>query len=297
MNRVPLVSVLTPSYNQARWLLDNLLSVASQSYPRIEHIIRDGGSTDGSPDLLASLAGPNVKWVTQKDKGQSNAINQALADSSGEIIGWLNSDDAYFTREAVARAVGVFAARPDVDVVYGHAAVVNADGLLLQLVWAPRFSYRLLRIHTFIIQPAAFIRRSAIGAYLADEHYDYAMDRELWLRLGQTHNFARVNDILAINRHHAGRKGVARLDLARLDASRLTSEYQLPNRRLIRKAVKIATRLAGLQLVPRASKCELAFKGAVDSEWRLAIRQVAVKRAAMPGANGDRRGLIAESRT
>ena len=103
----PLVSVVTPSYNQGRWLADNLRSVAMQSYSAIEHVVMDGGSTDGSRDILAS-ASPAVVWDSGPDGGQSDAINKAFSRSTGEIIGWLNSDDAYFSGDVVARAVEVF---------------------------------------------------------------------------------------------------------------------------------------------------------------------------------------------
>src|SRR5713226_6394238 len=113
-----LVSILTPSFNQARWLADNLRSVTNQTYPHIEHIIMDGGSTDSSVEILKK-AGPNVRWRSEPDRGQSHALNKAFAESRGEVIGWLNSDDAYFTPTAVAEAVQVFERCPDVNVVYG----------------------------------------------------------------------------------------------------------------------------------------------------------------------------------
>lgn len=287
MNRRPLVSVLTPSFNQARWLADNLQSVAAQTYCRIEHIVMDGGSTDGSVKILRG-AGPNVRWRSESDRGQSHALNKAFADSSGEVVGWLNSDDAYFGTDAVESAVRMFATNPDTDVVYGHAAVVNADGLILQMIWVPPFNYRLLRLHNFISQPATFIRRTALGGHVADEAYDYAMDRELWLRLGRDHRFARLNRVLAIDRHHLNRKSLSRLDLARADTRRLVATYGVPSglwSRMRLKALKIAFRPAGLRLLPEALRIPLAFSGTVDSPWRLALRQVAVRRASMPAGS------------
>ncbi|MGH7485372.1 MAG: glycosyltransferase, partial [bacterium] len=150
------VSILTPSYNQARWLPDNLRSVAEQSYPAIEHIVVDGGSTDGSVQTLAAAA-PTVLWESGPDEGQSDAINKAFARSTGDIVGWLNSDDAYFGPTVVEEAVALFAADPSIAVVYGHAILVNGSGLILQVLWAPPFDRSLLRLHDFIIQPAAFI--------------------------------------------------------------------------------------------------------------------------------------------
>lgn len=100
----PLVSILTPSSNQANWLADARGSVENRSYPNIEHIVMDGGSTDGSVELLRKEGGSHVRWWSEADRGQSHALNKALAISHGGIIGWLNPDDAYFARDAVAMA-------------------------------------------------------------------------------------------------------------------------------------------------------------------------------------------------
>src|SRR5205085_7510637 len=108
----------------------------------------------------------------------------------------------------------------------GHAALVNANDRLLQILWVPPYSYRMLRSYNFILQPAAFIRRSAIeSTSLVDEEFDGSMDRELWLRLGRRHRMKRVDALLAIDRHHLARKSVARPDLLQGDASRLADIY------------------------------------------------------------------------
>ena len=109
-----------------------------------------------------------LTWRSEPDDGQANAINKAFALSRGEIIGWLNSDDAYFGPDVVAQAVRVFEDRPDVAVVYGHALMIDATGCALQVMWVPSFDRRLLKLHDFIIQPAAFIRRSAVAKTLVD---------------------------------------------------------------------------------------------------------------------------------
>jgi glycosyltransferase involved in cell wall biosynthesis len=281
----PLVSILTPSFNQARWLVDNVQSVARQTYPRIEHIVMDGGSTDGTVDLLAQ-AGERITWQSEPDRGQSHALNKALAASTGEIIGWINSDDAYYDVDAVAAVAQCFARHPDVDVVYGHAALVNADGRILQMLWAPPFRYGLLRLTNFIVQPAAFIRRSALGATLVDETFHYAMDYELWLRLGQERRIAKINHVVAVDRNYPERKSVARTDLAEIDYARLRRAYGAHDFsppaavRARQRALKIALRLMGVSLVPKTA-AHLAFDGSCDSMARLAARQVAVPRAAM----------------
>ncbi|HEY8491161.1 MAG TPA: glycosyltransferase family 2 protein [Dehalococcoidia bacterium] len=288
----PLVSVLTPSYNQARWLGDNLHSVACQTYPHLEHVVMDGGSTDGSVDLLRRHAGPHVRWHSGPDAGQTHALRAAFEASRGEVIGWLNSDDAYFDAGAVAAAVRLLDRHPEVDVVYGHAALVNGAGLILQVLWAPPFSRRLLRLHNLISQPAAFIRRRALDGGFLDPAFDYAMDRELWLRLAPRARFARLDRILAIDRHHPGRKAYTRRDLERADTARLVRTYGVPagpGATAARKVLKVAFRLAGLRLLPEARRPP-AFRGGCDSLAQLALRQIAVPRAAMPDGPAPRAG-------
>lgn len=282
----PLVSVLTPSFNQARWLGDTLRSVEAQTYPYVEHVVMDGVSTDGSRQLLEQ-AGPRVRWWSEQDRGQSHALNKAFERSRGEIIGWLNSDDAYFDERVVEDVVTCFTQRPDVDVVYGHSALVNGDGLILHMIWVPPFNYELLRLHNFIIQPAAFVRRTAFGNVAVDERYEYAMDRELWTRLGRSHRFARLDRVLAIDRHHPTRKSYVRLDLAEIDTERLRVTYGIRTGALAvasQKVVKVALRLAGLSLVRRVSGT-LTFDGRHDGLFRLAVRQAVVRRVSMPAGD------------
>ena len=154
MNAVPelLVSILTPSYNQGRFISDCIMSVANQTYRPIEHVVMDGGSTD---ETLAVLAGApeHLQWRSEADRGQSHALNKALAESNGEIIGWLNSDDAYADRRAVERAVQLFELHPDIGAVYGHSLMIDARNRVLQYVWAPPHMERPAQA-TDAVQPA-----------------------------------------------------------------------------------------------------------------------------------------------
>ena len=221
----PLVSVLTPSLNQARWLSDNLHSVAVQTYPDIEHIVMDGGSTDGSIELLQA-AGDNVVWRSEPDAGQADALNKAFALSSGEIIGWINSDDAYFDERVVEDVVAYFDRHPEVDVAYGHAAQVDHNGRIIWMIWVPPFSGRILRIVNFIGQPVAFIRRRALSDPMLDATYHFAMDYELWLRLQRDGRvFRRMNRITAVDRHQPDRKSETISHVLHADISRLAETH------------------------------------------------------------------------
>ena len=273
----PLVSVLTPSFGQARWLADNLASVRRQTYALIEHVVMDGGSVDGSVELLESESRPGLAWRSEPDRGQSHALNKAFSASRGDIIGWLNSDDAYFGPTVVDDVVRFFAARPDVGVAYGHALLVSSDGLILQTLWAPPFSRSLLRLHDFIVQPAVFVRRSVLGVSFVDEAFDYAMDYELWLRLAGRTRFARLDRIVAIDRHHSLRKSYVLTSTGEADHRLLQKRYDVvPGRggRALRKAVKIACRVAGIRLVRAAMHAPVVFTARRDGSRRLSIRQV-----------------------
>jgi glycosyltransferase involved in cell wall biosynthesis len=280
------VSIVTPSFNQARWLEDTIRSVAVQDYPDVEHVVMDGRSTDDSPDILARSPSLTA-WRSEPDRGQSHAINKAFAATTGEIIGWLNSDDAYFDPQVVSAVVAAFDRHPAVDVVYGHAALVNDAGRVLHALWVPPFNGRLLRRANFLIQPAVFVRRSAVGARLVDEHFDYMMDRELWLRLlASGCRFHRLDRVLAIDRHWAGRKAATRLDIAAVDQLELERRYHVPRRTVtdaaLIKLFTITRRIAGVRLAKALASNPLAFDGCQDGWSRLMQRQLLRTRAGMP---------------
>ncbi len=282
--------MLTPSFNQGRWLRRNLESVAAQTYSNIEHIVMDGGSNDETVEILR--AAKNLCWRSEPDRGQSHALNKAFAQSSGEIIGWLNADDAYFISEAVATAVAAFKAHPDAAVVYGHAALVSSNDQLLHFLWVPRFSHSLLRRLNYIFQPSAFIRRSAVEEFFVDEAYDSWMDRELWLRLAETQPFHRVNRILAVDRHHAMRKSYRR-DLAEADRRRLVTRYgssSALHETFGQQALRVIIRLVGISLLFDPS-VRVNLNVELDSRTKLLLRQLAMKRGAI-----HRRGLVKDSR-
>lgn len=283
--RRPLVSILTPSLNQGRWLGYNLESVSSQSYEELEQIVSDGGSEDESRQVLSG-AGENVVWWSERDRGQTHALNLAYRRSRGEIIGWLNADDAYFRRDVVQRAVDVFLNRPDIDVVYGHCAIINAEAMLLHFRWAPRFNNRLLLTNNFIYQPTVFMRRAALrDDYLVDESFQYTMDRELWLRLSsEGRRFYRINDVLAMDREHAARKSYTGRPQMYSERSRVDETYEAPHGRLVgtrRYLRNIYFRVRGAALVRGLRRKEhLPLKG--DAALGVLWRQIAVRRRRMP---------------
>ena len=279
----PLVSILSTSFNHERWLLDTIRSVRSQSYPRVEHLIVDDGSTDGSLEILRRESWPSLRWTTRANTGQARALNDAYAMSQGEIVGWLSSDDVYYATDVVARAVDCFRAMPSVAMVYGHAVLIADDGRQLQAEWVPPACLFNVPPSPYVVQPATFVRRAALGTYFVDESFDIAMDLDLWLRLSTSHGVARVGMIMAGERHHDNRRSYMRSDAAkRVENQRLrravpgagSSKFA----QAYRLAWRIAYRLLGLTLVPRIISSPATFEGYLDSRWSLALRQVAARR-------------------
>ena len=280
---MPLVSILTPSFNQGRWLPQTLASVERQHYDNLEHVVADGGSNDGSVELLRGALPPE-QWTSEPDCGQSDALNKAFARSHGEIVGWLNSDDAYLFDDVVQSVVTHFRANPSVDVVYGHAALMSADDRLLHVLWAPRFDRRLLERFNFIVQPTVFMRRHVLEEGFADESFHYTMDRELWLRLSRRHEFSRVDKVLAMDRHQADRKSYARPDIADAERARLASIYDLPSgsmHTIESRMRKVAYRFRGAPVALGLRADGRAFDWSLEGRVGLLTRQIAMKRRFM----------------
>jgi glycosyltransferase involved in cell wall biosynthesis len=283
--RKPLVSILTPSFNQRRWLVETLASVANQTYAQLEHIVVDGGSADGSVDVLRAAL-PSENWISEPDGGQSEALNKAFDRSRGEIIGWLNSDDAYLFDDAVESVVEYFRGNPGVDVVYGHAALVDETGRLLHVMWMPPYSKSRLWRENFISQPAVFMRRRVLEDGFLDESFHYTMDHELWLRLATDLSFGRLDRVLAIDRHQAERKSYQWPQQAYEEILRLSETYGIPRTVPFEARLRrIAYRLRGAPTAFRLRQDQKAFDWSIDSRARLLVRQLIVKRRFM--ATGD----------
>jgi glycosyltransferase involved in cell wall biosynthesis len=188
---LPLVTIVTPSYNQAEYLEATILSVLEQDYPHIEYFIMDGGSNDGSLEIIKKYASQLTGWVSEKDQGQTDAINKGFARASGEILAWLNSDDTY-EPGAVRAAVEVLCHRPEVGMVYGEANYIDETGRVIGRFPAAQTGYtRLRRGYVHIPQQASFWRAELwkqVGPL--DPSFYFAMDYDLWVRL------ARITSLL-----------------------------------------------------------------------------------------------------
>lgn len=239
--RVPLVSVVTPSLNQGEFIEETILSVLEQGYPHIEHIVVDGGSTDGTLDVLHRY--PHLRWVSEPDRGQADALNKGFEMAKGEIYGWLNSDDLYLPG-AVSAAVKVILTT-GCGLVHGGWRQIDDRGTVIRELDAVPFDLRRqLDYANLVAQPGALFTRDAFAAVGGiDVTYRYAMDYEFFLRLGARFPVRAVDQVLGAYRYHPRSKTVAESDgfvdetyrAARTHGARIRSrmvlDYYLPRRR------------------------------------------------------------------
>ncbi len=198
----PRISIITPSYNQGKYIERTIRSVLSQDVDELEYLVVDGGSTDETVAILKQYDG-QFHWVSEKDKGHSDAINKGVLYSSAPIVGWLNSDDIYYP-EALRAVLAYFDAHPEVEVVYGDAYHIDGNDEVIEKYPTEKWNWERLIEVCFISQPAAFLRRRVFEQHgLLDVNLRYSMDYEYWLRLGkQGVRFAHLPQVLAATRLH-----------------------------------------------------------------------------------------------
>lgn len=207
----PLVSVVTPSLNQGRYLREAIESVRAQTYSPIEHVVVDGGSADETLDVLRAY--DHVRWVSEPDRGQSHALNKGFAMTAGEILGWLNADDAY---EPHAVAEGVRAlTESGAGLVYADVTRVNDNGINPRRIRSrPTWDlWTELNEGNGIFSPAVFFTRAAYEAVgCVDETLHLAMDYDLWLKIGGRFGARHVDAVWSVQRFHDEAKTIRRND-------------------------------------------------------------------------------------
>jgi glycosyltransferase involved in cell wall biosynthesis len=271
-------AIVTPSYNTGPHLRAAVNSVVEQDYPHVDYVVMDGGSTDGSVEVLNSF-GPRLTWVSERDRGQSDAINRGFARTTGDVLGWLNSDDTY-APGALRAAAEYLAAHPDVAMVYGDADFIDASGNRIgrcahvEPVFRRR---RLLHYCDFVVQPAAFFRRSAFEAVGGlDPSLNWAMDYDLWLKfaaagykvaylprvlanyrwLGDSKSAAggwgRLEEVDGVARRHGARRTPAYFRLERVNQHLTEARQALRHRDVGSAATSFARATGNLLSSPRA---------------------------------------------
>lgn len=197
----PKISIVTPSYNQGLFIEKTILSVLNQNYPNLEYIIIDGGSTDNSLDIIKKYEKFLTYWVSEKDKGQSDALNKGFKKATGDVLAWINSDDWYESNafEIVANCFR----NPGTNIIAGNCKMVyheaeeknfidkpnSIDTLRLLQYWKPFFCPP---------QPSIFLKREVLEKTgILDETLTYGMDLDLWLRAAKNFKFEYVDELLA----------------------------------------------------------------------------------------------------
>ena len=240
----PRISIVTCSYQQARYLDVAMRSVIQQDYPELEYIVIDGGSTDGSREIIERHAASLAYWVSERDRGQTDALRKGFKQASGEICAWLCSDDLLLPG-ALRTVAAFFRARPDFSAVYGDALWIDREGRFLRPKKEIGFNrFVLLHDHNYIPQPSMFWRRrlyDAVGGL--DPEFDLAMDADLWHRFSARGRIAHIPRYLSCMRYYPEQKTRQRRGDAALEDGLIRTRDEAGRARAVaRRARRIAAR-------------------------------------------------------
>lgn len=270
-----LVSIITPSLNQGEFIVDAIRSVEEQTYPRIEHIVVDGGSTDSTLDVLCRSEREHFIWQSEPDEGQAHAIQKGFALARGEIFAWLNADDMYLDSNVIDRVVEVFHHRVDADLVTGGGLYLSERGDPVRAIHPPTaVTYERLRRSDPILQPATFFWRAVAETLPLDCSLVYAFDWDFFVRAAERYTIEVIPEALAGYRMYGRNKTAA-------GGSRRTAEIaEITGRYLGRRSWQYATfRFAAsvdrlvdrLPPAPRRFLRRCLYRGLMGAVFRLSI--------------------------
>ncbi|GAB4532319.1 MAG: hypothetical protein Fur0018_20880 [Anaerolineales bacterium] len=269
----PRISIITPSYNQADFLEATIQSVLTQDYPAVEYLIVDGGSTDGSADIIRRYAAHLAWWVSEPDQGQADAIRKGLARATGEVLAWLNSDDVYLSAHVLSRVAACFRENPQAAVVTGEGQRIDGRGRPLRDIHIPPawLHPEALRYRNAVLQPATFIRRGALEQVHLDTSLHYAFDWDLWIQL------ARQGAWLHVPEAWAGYRWWGENKTARGDSRRTREQAEVVRRYLGARTWQYAALRLFAALYAAAERlptgAEVPLKGAVKT-FSLALSKI-----------------------
>jgi glycosyltransferase involved in cell wall biosynthesis len=266
-------SIVTPSFQQAAFIERTIQSVIGQNWPLTEHIVIDGGSTDGTQAILERHGSRIAYWESMPDRGQSHAVNKGVARATGDIVGWINSDDVYLPG-AFSAVAEVFDSRPELDACYGGMICIDANDRVIDAYWPPRPDVRItVAIGLNVYGQALFVRRGTwekLGGI--DESFHMAMDYDFITRLLLECRVARIERYLGALRMHAATKtGRAKADsngVSRREIDRLRQRY---------------ARRAGVEGLRKAGLLALRTRGVAGQVVDAGVRYLAFKVALRAG--------------
>ncbi|HEX2697007.1 MAG TPA: glycosyltransferase family 2 protein [Anaerolineales bacterium] len=277
----PLVSVVIPSLNQGRFIEETICSVLAQSYPHIELIVVDGGSTDETLDVLMKY-GDAIQWISEPDGGHADAVNKGFRLAKGEIIGWLNSDDVYFFKDTVKAAVRAFNEFTFADIIYGDSVKISEKNTILRMYLTLPYNKERMGRANYITQPAVFMRRHVINIETLSNYL--SLDYEFWLRLAKKgYTFHHIPTVIAGDRQYRARASMQKRALIKAEMKEYQALYHpaqkyRPLRNFADSFLRAFCRLKGFRsilnmMITKDYFDRLAFPGKVDSFSKLMYRQ------------------------
>lgn len=204
----PKISVVTPSFNQGEFIERTIKSLIDQNYPNLEYIIIDGGSTDETCDIIKKYSAYINYWVSEKDSGQTHAINKGLSKITGDYWAILCSDDTYEpgTLHKIAK---IFKEKNSIDVIYGNCNFINSDDLITRRKYPGEFNREKLLKNNYLYQPSIFLKSWILKEFgFLDEKLNYAMDYEYWIRISKSAKFFYANLFFSNYRLHTNSKSM-----------------------------------------------------------------------------------------
>ena len=236
---IPKISIVIPCYNSAGFIEETIRSILNQDYPSLQCLVIDGGSSDGTLDILKKYGG-RIQWISERDRGQSDAINKGLKLAEGDIVTYLNADDIY-EKDCLNKVADTFVKNPSCKWVYGKCRVIDENGVEIRklitwykYLWQKRYSYTKLLIMDFLAQPTVFWHRELIREIgLLDINEHLAMDYDYWLRVGARYEPVFIDDYLALFRLHPVSKSSMRFSAAAKQALDIAKRYTSGKKRIL----------------------------------------------------------------
>jgi len=224
--KYPKISIVTPSYNQAKFLERTILSVLNQNYPNLEYIIIDGGSTDGSVDIIKKYEKYLAYWISEKDRGQADAINKGFQKSTGEILAWLNSDDTYLP-ETFYKVAKSFKRNLEADLIFGNMYFINKSDLVIGELRLTKLNIdNFLYEGISIPQPATFWKKNIFNKVgKIQVKYQYCMDFDFFVRIAEIGKLMYIKEYLANFRIHINSKTSTNLDMWSIEHEEIVKRY------------------------------------------------------------------------